>query len=109
MVTRRHQRFAVAMPTTLVHQNRFRHTGSTCDLSVKGCRVSSVITPFTGMQVTLQLHVPGEDSPITINKAAIRWCGTHGIGLEFLDVAQQQQHRLNQIIQKLDTKPATTS
>ena len=109
MVTRRYQRFNVSLPTTLVHQNRFRHSGSTCDLSVKGCRVSSVITPFTGMQVTLQLHVPGEEAPITINKAAIRWYGPHGIGLEFLDVTQQQQQRLDQIVQKLDVKPVIGS
>lgn len=90
------------MPTTLVHQNRFRHSGSTCDLSLKGCRVSSVITPFTGMQVTIQLHVPGQEAPITIDKAAIRWCGSHGIGMEFLVVAPIQQSRLEQVVQQLE-------
>jgi c-di-GMP-binding flagellar brake protein YcgR len=96
------------MPTTLVHQSRFRHSGSTCDLSTKGCRVSSVITPFTGMQVTVQLHVPGEETPITINKAAIRWCGSHGIGMEFLDVSPAQQERLQSIIHRLEEQAATT-
>jgi hypothetical protein len=96
------------MPTTLVHQNRFRHSGSVCDLSTKGCRVSSVITPFTGMQISVQLHVPGEETPITITRAAIRWCGTHGIGLEFLDVAPPQQGRLESIIQQLEGRSAAT-
>ena len=96
------------MPTTLVHQNRFRHSGAVCDLSTKGCRVSSVITPFTGMQVSVQLHIPGEEIPITIDKAAIRWCGTHGIGLEFLDMALPQQNRLETIIHQLEEQSTTT-
>ena len=104
MVTRKFRRFPVSMPSTLVHQNRFRHSGSLCDLSAKGCRVHSVITPFTGMQVTLQLHVPGEETPITIEKAAIRWCGSQGIGMEFLVVAPPQQDRLTQIVQQLEAK-----
>jgi hypothetical protein len=67
-----------------------------------------VITPFTGMQVSVQLHVPGEEAPITINKAAIRWCGSHGIGMEFLDVSPSQQERLETVIQQLESKTATT-
>ena len=102
MVTRRFRRFPVSMPSTLVHRNQFRHSGSLCDLSSKGCRVNSVISPFTGMQVTLQLHVPGEETPITIENAAIRWCGSQGIGMEFLIVAPPQQDRLTQIVQQLE-------
>jgi hypothetical protein len=101
MVTRRHPRFPVSLSSTLVHQNRFRHAGSVRDLSAKGCCVDSIISPFTGMQLTVHLHIPGESQPILIDNAAVRWSGSAGIGIEFLTVAPPHQDRLNHIIQRL--------
>ncbi len=102
MVTRKHRRFVVRMPSTLVQRDQFRHKGSVRDLSAKGCRVESLISPFTGMQVSLLLHLPGEASPITIENAAVRWCGSQGIGIEFLVVAEPEQNRLGRFIQQLE-------
>src|SRR5688572_5765683 len=92
------------MPSTLVQRDQFRHKGSVRDLSAKGCRVESLISPFTGMQVSLLLHLPGEASPITIENAAVRWCGSQGIGIEFLVVAEPEQNRLGRFIQQLEKK-----
>lgn len=104
MVTRKFKRYQVSMPSTLVHKDQFRHKGSIRDLSTKGCRVESLLSPFTGMQVTLLLHVPGEAKPITIENAAIRWCGSQGIGMEFLVVAKPEEDRLGRIIQQLEAR-----
>ena len=104
MVTRKHPRFPVSLSSTLVHQNQFRHTGSVRDLSSKGCRVESLISPFTGMQMAIQLHVPGEPQPIIIDNAAVRWSGSAGIGVEFLTIATPHQDRLNLMIQQLQPK-----
>jgi hypothetical protein len=91
----------VSLSSTLVHQNRFRHAGSVRDLSAKGCCIDSIISPFTGMQLTVHLHIPGESQPILIDNAAVRWSGSAGIGIEFLTVAPPHQDRLNHIIQRL--------
>ena len=91
----------MSLSSTLVHQNRFRHAGSVRDLSAKGCCVDSIISPFTGMQLTVHLHIPGESQPILIDNAAVRWSGSAGIGIEFLTVAPPHQDRLNHIIQRL--------
>jgi hypothetical protein len=107
MVTRKHRRFAVAMPSTLVQRDQFRHKGSIRDLSVKGCRMESLISPFTGMQVTILLHVPGEAHPIKIENAAVRWSGTQGIGIEFLIMDKQEQDRLTRVLQQLEAKTAS--
>ncbi|MEP6935916.1 MAG: PilZ domain-containing protein [Nitrospirota bacterium] len=101
MVTRKHLRFPVSLSSTLVHQNRFRHAGSIRDLSAKGCCVESLITPFTGMQLSVHLQISGESTAILIDNAAVRWSGTAGIGLEFLTVAPPHQDRLNRMIQRL--------
>ena len=104
MVTRKHPRFPVSLSSTLEHKNHFRHAGSVRNLSLKGCRVESIISPFAGMQLTMQLHIPGEPQPITIDNAAVRWSGSAGIGLEFLTVAPPHQDRLNRMIQQLQPK-----
>ena len=61
--------------------------GPSGNLSAKGCRIDSIISPYTGMQLTVQLHIPGESRPIVIDNAAVRWSESAGIGLEFLTVA----------------------
>ena len=104
MVTRKHPRFPVSLSSTLVHQNHFRHTGSVLDLSAKGCRVESLISPFTGMQIAIQLHIPGEPQPILIDNATVRWSGSAGIGVEFLTIAASQQDRLSLMIKQLQPK-----
>ncbi|NOT22692.1 MAG: PilZ domain-containing protein [Nitrospiraceae bacterium] len=104
MVTRKHPRFTVSLSSTLVHKDQFRHAGSVRNISAKGCRVESMISPFTGMQLTMQLHVPGEPQPILIANAAVRWSGASGIGVEFLTVAPPHQDRLDHMIQQLQPK-----
>ena len=104
MVTRKHPRFTVSLSSTLVHKDQFRHAGSVRNISAKGCRVDSMISPFTGMQLTVQLHVPGETTPILISNAAVRWSGSSGIGLEFLTIAPPHQDRLDHMIQQLQPK-----
>lgn len=104
MVVRKFPRFPVTIPSTLIQPDRLRYNASLRDLSIKGCRVESIIRPFTGMQVELLLQLPGEATPITIAKAAVRWTGSHGIGMEFLTVAPPQQERLNRVVQQLSAK-----
>jgi len=104
MVTRKHPRFPVSLTSTLVHKDQFSHTGSVQNISAKGCRVNSIISPYTGMQLTVQLHIPGESKPILIDNAAVRWSGSAGIGLEFLTVGPPHQDRLDRMIQQLQPK-----
>jgi hypothetical protein len=104
MVTRKHLRYPVSLSSTLVHKNHFSHAGFVRNLSAKGCRVDSIISPFTGMQITVQLHVPGDPQPIVIAHAAVRWSGSVGIGLEFLAITPPHQDRLDHMIQQLQTK-----
>lgn len=104
MVVRKFPRFPVTMPSTLIQKDKLRYTAALKDLSLKGCRVESIIRPFTGMQIELLLQIPDEATPIAITNAAVRWTGSHGIGLEFLTIAPQNQERLNRIIEQLSTK-----
>jgi hypothetical protein len=104
MVVRKFPRFPVTMQSTLIQKDKLRYNASLKDLSLKGCRVESIIRPFTGMQIELLLQLPGEATPITISNAAVRWTGSHGIGVEFLTVAPPHQERLTRIVEQLSAK-----
>ena len=98
MVVRKFPRFQVTIPGTLIQRDKLRYTGSVKDISQKGCRIESVIRPFTGMQLEIQIQPPNESTPITISNAAVRWTGIHGIGIEFLTLAPTEQERLNRVL-----------
>lgn len=106
MVVRTHPRFPVSFSSVLIYRDKFTHSGTVRDLSIKGCRVESVIETFAGMQLVLRLRLPEEATPIIVDNAAVRWSGSHGMGLEFLTITAQHQERLSWIIQRLERKPA---
>ncbi len=70
---------------------------------MKGCRISSMIQVFTGMQLSVRLHVPGASGAILVQNAAVRWCGAQGMGLEFLVIGAAEEDRLKRVVQNLDT------
>lgn len=104
MVVRKFPRFPVTIPSILIQKDKLRYRASLRDLSLKGCRIESLIRPFTGMQVELLIQLPGESMPITISNAAVRWTGSHGIGVEFLTVAPPHQERLTRVVEHLSTQ-----
>jgi hypothetical protein len=103
MVTRKFPRYPAAITSILMQRDRLKYNASIRDVSVKGCRVESLIRPFTGMQLEVSLQLPGEATPIIINNAAVRWTGSHGIGIEFLTIAPPQLERLTQLITRLSS------
>ena len=109
MVTRKFRRFPVSMSGTVIHNAQFKHKGVLRDLSFKGCRIECLISPFTGMQVSLLIHVSDNANgrPVKIDNAAIRWCGSHGIGMEFLTVEPSEQDRLGTVLQEIEAKVST--
>lgn len=100
MVVRKFPRFPVTIPSTLVQRDKLRYNASVKDLSLKGCRLESVVRPFTGMQVELLLELPGESTPIHVGKATVRWSGSQGIGIEFLALAPPEQERLKRVVEQ---------
>lgn len=101
MVVRKFPRFPVTIPSTLVQRDKLRYNASVKDLSLKGCRLESVVRPFTGMQVELLIEMPGEATPIHISKGTVRWSGSQGIGVEFLTMAPAEQERLKRVVEQL--------
>jgi hypothetical protein len=56
---------------------------------------------YSGMQVSLRFDVPGETSPLCIERAAVRWNRGGELGVGFITVAVPDQERLDQLLTRM--------
>lgn len=75
--------------------------GTMYDLSVGGCAVESITTVETGAALTLSIHAPDENTPITIESAAVRWTLLGEFGLEFIGMPEQAKGTLDRLVQTM--------
>ena len=101
MDLRRHQRFPAHFQGMLSGLKRVEWVGTIVNLSTAGCLVEAENQVYSGMHVTLRLDVPGETSPILIERAAVRWSRGREVGVGFITVAPPHQKRLDQFLERL--------
>lgn len=95
-------RFPALFTGTLVHQHQSHPITRSMDLSRKGCRLKSTAPVAAGMTIDLLLYVPGEDVPLLIQQAMVRWSSGHGIGIEFPSLAFPHQERLDTVVRQCE-------
>src|SRR5262245_24662689 len=100
MIERSYQRFPASFPGAVLADNG-THIIQSVDLSRKGCRIQNTAQLDPGMSVDLLLFPPGEEMPIVILDARVRWSGAEGIGIQFQAVADHHQETLDLLINKL--------
>jgi hypothetical protein len=98
---RRQQRFPVHFQSVLSGQPRGESVGTIMNLSKSGCRAKTDSQVYSGMQVSLRFDVPGETSPICIERAAVRWNRGGELGVGFITVASPHKERLEQLLERL--------
>jgi len=101
MDLRRQQRFLVHFQSVLSGQPRSESIGTIMNLSKSGCRAKTDTKVYSGMQVSLRFDVPGEPSPICIERAAVRWSRGGELGVGFITVTLPHQERLDQLLTRL--------
>ena len=101
MDLRRHQRFPAHFHTLLSGPRLSESVGTIVNLSEGGCCVETDSQVYTGIQVALRLHVHGEESPILIEQAAVRWTRGRELGVGFITVAPPHKERLGQLLERL--------
>jgi hypothetical protein len=101
MDLRRHQRFPVHFHSLLSGPKLSESAGTIVNLSEGGCCVETDSQVYTGIQLALRLHVPGEESPIRIEQAAVRWNRGREIGVGFITMASPHKERLEQLLERL--------
>ena len=71
----------------------------TNDLSLEGCRIHGDLAVRLGQHLPLRLHLPGRESPIVVERAAVRWVGENDFGLQFMALPSSERARLGELLQ----------
>lgn len=101
MDLRKFQRFPVRLQSVLSGSTRNEWTGTLVDLSKGGCRIETNAQVYTGMLISLRLEVTGEESPILIARAGVRWNRPNLVGLGFIVVESPHRERLDRVLGRL--------
>lgn len=71
-----------------------REEGFTMDISPGGCCLSVKAPLPVGHRLTLLLHLPDDEAPISILEAEVRWSIGNRSGIEFRFMSRVDQDRL---------------
>lgn len=96
-------RLPIQLLVSLTLQERpGREDGFTMDLSPGGCCLSVKAPLPVGHRLTLQLHLPDDEVPISILEAEVRWSIGNRSGMEFRSVSRVDQDRLRHYLGEYD-------
>jgi hypothetical protein len=95
------QRFLVRLRSSRSADDQLDVDGTVVELSLFGCRISSITPINTGMVFTLRIEVPGCEEPIQIEHAEVRWVKGIEFGLSFYSFTTNAYEFLTEVIQRL--------
>jgi hypothetical protein len=101
MERRQHRRVPAQLKSLLLG-NSHEVEGVTLDLSIGGARIESEIDVFPGKQIRVRLVVPGQEEPLLIDQALVRWDDEDTFGIQFLTVDQEERDDLEDLIDAFD-------
>ena len=70
------------------------------NISTGGCRAESEINVAEGLQFVVLLHLPGQ-SPVKIERAAVRWVKGNVFGLSFILFLPSERAKLQKYLDKV--------
>ena len=70
------------------------------NISTGGCRAESDINVAEGLQFVVLLHLPGQ-SPLKIERAAVRWVKGNAFGLSFMLFLPSERAKLQNYLEGL--------
>lgn len=79
--------------------------GRALDISVPGCLIESSVSVKKGDYLQLKLCMPGLQSPLSIELAAVRWSNKPHFGVEFIKMYERERRQLNQIMARHLSNP----
>ncbi len=98
MDDRRSSRLLIHCPVVLIGDHTVAK-GTVTNLSASGCGVETSTILRTGTQLACTVTMPGQNTPMVVNLAAVRWTLGGKLGLEFLRIKAEEEARLRQLIE----------
>lgn len=105
MEQRKDPRFAVEFRSSFSSANIVSGDGTLSDLSIRGCRIFSLIDMKPGTALQLRVHVADDEPPIQISQAVARWFRGGIFGCEFVNLSPDEWARLHHVIMELELHP----
>lgn len=72
--------------------------GCTNNVSLGGCSVNGNMAVRRGDDLMLRLHLPGQEDPIVVEKATVRWMVGKTFGFEFVSLQSVERGRLQELL-----------
>jgi hypothetical protein len=79
--------------------------GSLMDLSIRGCRIESLIAVKPGATLEVRIEAIEHCPPIQIQAAVVRWSREGQFGLEFEVIAPTEWSHLQEIVKRIELEP----
>lgn len=105
MEQRKDTRFPVEFRSSFSSANVVAGDGTLNDLSIRGCRVFSLIDVKPGTVLKLHIHASEDEPPIQISQSVVRWCRSGSFGCEFVNLNPDEWARLHHVIRELEQHP----
>ena len=80
--------------------------GTVSDLSIGGCKVATEASVYIGMYLPLRVYLPGQETPLKVDQAVVRWAKKEKYGFEFMSLWPEEQARLRHFVSTLETGPS---
>ncbi len=80
--------------------------GTVSDLSMGGCQVDTKASVYIGMYLPLRVYLPGQETPLKVDQAVVRWAKKEKYGFEFMSLWPEEQARLRHFVSTLETGPS---
>lgn len=105
MEQRKYPRFPVHFRSSFSSINVVSGEGNLNDLSIRGCRVDSVIEVKPGTALQLRIDVSSDEPPIHVTQGVVRWNRDGSFGLEFVTMTPDEWARLQHVVKELELEP----
>src|SRR5690349_15717523 len=107
MQTRHRLRLPLRCPV-IFSSDEFVSEGTVVDLGVPGCAVEShrAPPPLPGEYVRLHVLMPGEEGPLEVGLAKVRWANQERFGVEFLRGSNGEQIGVGRLFRALEATPS---
>ncbi len=105
MEQRKDARFPVQFRSSFSSANIVSGEGTLSDLSIRGCRVYSLVEVKPGTALQLRLQTSDDEPPIQVSQAVARWYRASHFGCEFVNLSPDEWARLQHVIKDLEKEP----
>jgi hypothetical protein len=99
-VMRKNRRLKKLVPVRYL-RDRITGEGIIKDLSLSGSYITGNVAVSVGMELALQIFLPGDPAPLLIDRATVKWVKGSEFGVDFDTSEPQVAERITKVIATL--------